>query len=76
MSRAYKFHNTDGLYFVTFATVGWIDVFSQVAAAQPALQTCESGGTILLKVGSMAIFKNITMALISEDMPFLRMLFI
>ena len=44
MSRAYRFHNTDGLYFVTFAAVGWTDLFSKVAATQPALQTCESGG--------------------------------
>ncbi len=29
MSRAYKFHNPDGLYFVTFATIGWIDVFTR-----------------------------------------------
>ena len=29
MSRAYKFHNTVGLYFITFATVGWSDVFTR-----------------------------------------------
>jgi hypothetical protein len=29
MSRAYKFHNPEGMYFVTFATVGWIDVFTR-----------------------------------------------
>lgn len=29
MSRAYKFHNPEGLYFVSFATVGWIDVFTR-----------------------------------------------
>jgi len=29
MSHAYKFHNPDGLYFVTFATIGWIDVFTR-----------------------------------------------
>lgn len=29
MSRAYKFHKPDGLYFVTFATVGWVDVFTR-----------------------------------------------
>ena len=29
MSRKYKFHNPEGLYFITFATVGWIDVFSR-----------------------------------------------
>lgn len=27
MSRKYKFHNQEGLYFVSFATVYWIDVF-------------------------------------------------
>ena len=27
MSRKYKFYNPDGLYFISFATVYWIDVF-------------------------------------------------
>ena len=27
MSRNYKFHNPKGLYFVSFATVFWVDVF-------------------------------------------------
>ncbi|PKV48703.1 REP element-mobilizing transposase RayT [Aquimarina sp. MAR_2010_214] len=27
MSRNYKFYNTSGLYFISFATVYWIDVF-------------------------------------------------
>ena len=27
MSRKYKFHNKEGLYFISFATVYWIDVF-------------------------------------------------
>jgi REP element-mobilizing transposase RayT len=27
MSRNYKFHNPNGLYFVSFAVVGWLDVF-------------------------------------------------
>lgn len=27
MSRKYKFHNESGVYFVSFATVNWIDVF-------------------------------------------------
>ncbi|MBD77714.1 MAG: transposase [Crocinitomicaceae bacterium] len=27
MSRKYKFHNLSGLYFISFATVYWIDVF-------------------------------------------------
>ncbi|TBN04461.1 transposase [Hyunsoonleella flava] len=29
MSRNYKFHNKQGLYFVSFATVNWIDVFTR-----------------------------------------------
>ncbi|MGP1994268.1 REP-associated tyrosine transposase [Zobellia laminariae] len=29
MSRKYKFHNKTGLYFVSFATVNWIDVFTR-----------------------------------------------
>lgn len=29
MSRAWKFHNPHGLYFISFATVGWIDVFTR-----------------------------------------------
>ena len=27
MSRKYKFLNNEGLYFVSFATVNWVDVF-------------------------------------------------
>jgi putative transposase len=27
MSRNYKFHNQEGVYFVIFATVFWVDVF-------------------------------------------------
>ncbi|MFD2512238.1 transposase [Pontibacter locisalis] len=29
MSRKYKFHNPEGLYFVIFAVVYWIDVFTR-----------------------------------------------
>jgi len=29
MSRNYKFHNPRGLYFVSFAIVNWLDVFSK-----------------------------------------------
>lgn len=29
MSRKYKFHNKQGLYFVSFATINWIDVFTR-----------------------------------------------
>lgn len=29
MSRKYKFYKPDGVYFVSFATVNWIDVFTR-----------------------------------------------
>ena len=29
MSRIYKFHNPEGVYFVSFAVVEWIDVFTR-----------------------------------------------
>ena len=29
MSRNYKFHNPDGVYFVSFAVVEWLDVFTR-----------------------------------------------
>ena len=29
MSRKYKFHNKSSLYFVSFATINWIDVFTR-----------------------------------------------
>ncbi|MDD4234899.1 MAG: hypothetical protein PHF99_02660 [Bacteroidales bacterium] len=29
MSRSYKFHNSDGFYFTSFAVVDWLDVFTR-----------------------------------------------
>ncbi|OYT11180.1 MAG: hypothetical protein B6I18_05185 [Bacteroidetes bacterium 4572_112] len=29
MSRNYKFHNPDGAYFISFAVVEWLDVFTR-----------------------------------------------
>ena len=29
MSRNYKFHNPEGVYFVSFAVVEWVDVFTR-----------------------------------------------
>jgi hypothetical protein len=29
MSRKYKFHNPEGLYFVSFAVVNWKDIFTR-----------------------------------------------
>jgi REP element-mobilizing transposase RayT len=30
MSRNYKFHNPDGVYFISFAVVKWLDVFTKI----------------------------------------------
>ena len=29
MSRKYKFKNPEGIYFISFATVSWVDVFTR-----------------------------------------------
>ena len=29
MSRNYKFYNPEGLYFISLAVVGWLDVFTR-----------------------------------------------
>ena len=29
MSRKYKFHNPEGVYFVSFAVQSWVDVFTR-----------------------------------------------
>ncbi|MFT5723955.1 MAG: putative transposase, partial [Bacteroidia bacterium] len=29
MSRKYKMHDESGIYFITFAVVGWVDVFTR-----------------------------------------------
>jgi len=31
MSRNYKFYNPEGVYFISFAVVEWLDVFTRVA---------------------------------------------
>lgn len=41
MSRNYKFHHPEGLYFVSFAVVNWIDVLQETnicIAAQLTMQ--------------------------------------
>lgn len=41
MSRAYKFHNPEGLYFISFATVGWIDVFTRRTYKETLIESIE-----------------------------------
>ncbi len=51
MSRKYKFHNPAGAYFVSFATVYWIDVFvreAYCAVISNSLEYCRSHKAISL----------------------------
>ena len=41
MSRKYKMRNSDGAYFVSFATVYWIDVFIREIYFQAIIQSLE-----------------------------------
>lgn len=41
MSRKYKFHNKEGIYFVSFATVKWVDVFTRKEYSDEILQSLE-----------------------------------
>ena len=41
MSRNYKFHNPEGLYFVSFAVVNWIDVFTRNEYKNIVLETID-----------------------------------
>jgi hypothetical protein len=29
MSRKYKFHSPEGIFFITYSVVGWVDVFTR-----------------------------------------------
>ena len=39
MSRKYKFHDNDKLYFISFATVNWIDVFVREEYMQVVIES-------------------------------------
>ena len=41
MSRKYKFGENNGAYFVSFATVNWIDVFTRVAYFDCIIESLE-----------------------------------
>ena len=41
MSRKYKFHNPEAIYFVSFATVYWIDVFVRETYFETMVQSLE-----------------------------------
>ncbi|WP_228372246.1 transposase [Chryseobacterium gregarium] len=39
MSLNYKFHNPEGLYFISFAVVGWLDVFIRTEYKEMLLES-------------------------------------
>ncbi len=41
MSRNYKFHNPEGVYFVSFAVVEWLDVFTRAEYKNILLESLE-----------------------------------
>jgi len=68
MSRKYKFRNPDGLYFVSFATVNWIDVFTRTAYKDILVENLnyciENKG---LKIWAWVIMSNHLHLLISSE---------
>ena len=40
MSRKYKFHNPDGVYFVSFAVINWVNVFIAVLLIMQGKKDC------------------------------------
>jgi REP element-mobilizing transposase RayT len=52
MSRKYKFHNPEAAYFVSFATVNWIDVFTRSLY----LETLSGSLSYCRKAKSMELF--------------------
>ena len=59
MSRKYKFYDQDKPYFVTYATVGWIDIFTRVEYKNILLDSlkfcCKNKG---LKIYAWCIMTN------------------
>ena len=49
MSRNYKFHNPEGVYFVSFAVIGWLDVFTRNEYKDILLESLSYCGKWLLE---------------------------
>ena len=43
MSRKYKFGEATGAYFISFATVYWIDVFTRLAYFDSIIESLDCG---------------------------------
>ena len=68
MSRKYKFHNPDGIYFVTFAVVRWVDVFARDIYREiilDSLKYCQKGKG--LQLHAYVIMTNHVHLIISRE---------
>jgi REP element-mobilizing transposase RayT len=68
MSRNYRFHDPEGIYFVTFTVVQWIDLFTRKRYADmvlDAIRWCQSNKG--LKVYSWCIMSNHVHMIISAE---------
>ncbi|KAF9660123.1 MULTISPECIES: hypothetical protein [Tenacibaculum] len=45
MSRKYKFHNESAVYFISFATVYWLDIFTRQVYFNVLEESIEYGMT-------------------------------
>ena len=52
MSRNYKFYNPEGLYFISFAVVGWLDVFTRNEYKALFLESLAPATARILSCGS------------------------
>jgi REP element-mobilizing transposase RayT len=52
MSRKYKFHNPEGIYFVSFATVYWLDIFIREIYMEELIQSL----SFCIKTKGMRLF--------------------
>jgi len=72
MSRKYKFYNKEGLYFVSFATVYWIDVFVRLLYYDILVKSliyCPANLGLALYVGVLCQAKYILIFRAKENNP-------
>ncbi len=58
MSRNYKFHNPEGVYFVSFAIIEWIDVFTRNEYKDIVIDSLEFSQKCVMTNHIHLIFRN------------------
>ena len=65
MSRNYKFHNPEGVYFVSFAVIEWLDVFirneykNPTPPTPPRLSVAETRGMSIVVCDDTLITRSV-----------------